>query len=271
MSLFFISQVALNKTIYNAEIDLPAVELDNPFILNRGSVAFSVEKTRNTRILTDWVYDATDKRILMLLSNPERHIPDQLVQYSLNSDAHRVLYEFDKDVLVHRIERRNSTNYYILSSKPITQDRSARTLPRQVDGVGYEYDAAAEGSEIKIWHYSTSSGILTELIGENNARPPQLGIHYHVGFENPRYIDEFEGIVANYRGPFKWRGSHLYYRYATDSEFGVARVNASGTTAEMIDQAKGDYWNHLNFAFDIKFRWHDLLRVCRRRRHTPLP
>ena len=44
--LFFISQVALNKVIYNAEIDLPAVELDNPFILNRGSVAFSVEKTR---------------------------------------------------------------------------------------------------------------------------------------------------------------------------------------------------------------------------------
>ena len=122
---FLINQLALNKVVYNAEIDLPAVELDDPFILNRGSVAFSVERTRNTRILTDWVYDATNERILMLLSNPERHIADLLVQYQLNSDAYRVLHEFDKDLVTHRIERRNSTNYYILTSKPITQDRSA--------------------------------------------------------------------------------------------------------------------------------------------------
>ena len=78
---FLINQLALNKIVYNAEIDLPAVELDDPFILNRGSVAFSVERTRNTRILTDWVYDATNERILMLLSNPERHISDLLIQY----------------------------------------------------------------------------------------------------------------------------------------------------------------------------------------------
>ena len=248
---FFISQVALNKVIYNAEINLPAIELDEPFILNRGSVAFSVERTRNTRILTDWVYDATNDRILMLLSNPEAHIADLLVQYDLNSDAYRVLYAFDKDVVVHQIERRNGTNYYILSSKPIPQDRSAQRLPRTIDSTGYAYDSAATGSEIKIWHYSTSSGTLTEHVAENNTRPPQLGIHYWVGFENEHYIDEFEGSVPHYRGVFKWQGSHLYYRYATDSEFGVARVNTGGTTEEMIDQAVSGYHDHLNFAFDI--------------------
>ena len=96
---FLINQLALNKVVYNVEIDVPAVELDDPFILNRGSVAFSVERTRNTRILTDWVYDATNERILILLSNPEAHIADLLVQYNLNSDAYRVLYEFDKDLV----------------------------------------------------------------------------------------------------------------------------------------------------------------------------
>ena len=249
--LFFISQVALNKVIYNAEIDLPAVELDDPFILNRGSVAFSVENTRNTRILTDWVYDATDKRMLMLLSNPEKHIPDQLVQYSLNSDAYRVLLEFDKDVVAHRIERRNSANYYILSSKPITQDRSAQNLPRSIDSTGYGYDAAAEGSEIKIWHYNASTNTLTEHVAEDDSHPPQLGTHYWVGFENKIYINEFEGIVPHYRGPFKWHSNNLYYRYAKDGEFGVARVNTGGTTSEMIKATDLEYWSHLNFAFDV--------------------
>ena len=248
---FLINQLALNKVVYNAEIDLPAVELDDPFILNRGSVALSVENTRTTRLPVDWVYDASNSRILILLSNPEGHLADLLVQYNLNSDSYRVLHEFDKDIVVHRIERRNSTNYYILTSKPIPQDRSAQRLPRQADAVGYAYDSAAAGSVIQIWHYSTSSGTLTEHVAENNTRPPQLGIHYWIGFENAHYIDEFEGIVASYRGTFKWQGSHLYYRYATDSEFGVARVNTSGTTQEMIDQAVSGYHDHLNFAFDV--------------------
>ena len=248
---FLISQLALNKGVYNIELDIPGVSVADPFLLNRGSVALSVENTRTTRLPVDWVYDSSNSRILILLSNPEGHLSDLLVQYDLNSDSYRVLHAFDKDVVVHRIERRNSTNYYIQTAKPIAQDRSAQRLPRAIDSTGYAYDSAAVGSEIKIWHYSTSSGTLTEHVGEDDSRPPQLGIHYWVGFENSLYIDEFEGIVAGYRGAFKWHSNNLYYRYATASEFGVARVNTGGTTEEMIDQAVGGYQNHLNFAFDI--------------------
>ena len=121
-------------------------------------------------------------RILILLSNPEGHVADQLVQYDLNSDSYRVLHKFDKNIVVHRIERRNSTNYYILTSKPISQDRSAQRLPRAIDSTGYAYDSAAAGSEIRIWHYNASSGTLTEHVADDDSRPPQLGIHYWVGF-----------------------------------------------------------------------------------------
>ena len=55
------------------------------FLLNRGSVALSFEKTRTTRLPVDWVPDAPNDRLLMLLSNPEGHISDLLVQYTLNS------------------------------------------------------------------------------------------------------------------------------------------------------------------------------------------
>ena len=153
-------------------------------MLNRGSIAFSVENTRTTRLPVDWAHDSTNDRILELLSNPEGHIADLLVQYNLEDDSYRVLHTFDKGISVHRIERRNATNYYILTSAKIAQDRSARQLPRQNDGTGYVYDSLAEGSEIKIYHYSTSTGNLTEHVAEDDSFPPQLGIHYWVGFEN---------------------------------------------------------------------------------------
>ena len=153
---------------------------------------------------------------------------------------------------MHRIERRNATNYYILTSAKIQQDRSAGgPLPRPNDSTGYASDSVSEGSEIKIYRYSTSSGTLTEHVSADDTLPPQLGIQYHVGFENSLYVDEFEGIRPDYRGAFKWNGSYLYYRYAKDGEFGVARVNTGGTTTKMIGQAVGKSQNHLNFAFDI--------------------
>ena len=248
---FLVNQIALNKKIYNVEIDLPAVTLDNPFILNRGSVPFSVENTRITHLLTDWVHDPSNGRILMLLSNPEAGIADLLVEYHLNSDSYRILHTFDNDTAVHRIERRNVSNYYILTSGKIRQDRSARQLPRTNDGTGYTYDSLAEGSAIKIYHYNTSTGTLTEHVAEDDSFPPQLGIHYHVGFENQHYIDEFEGIRPDYRGPFKWHDNNLYYRYAKDGEFGIARVDASGTTERLVHETKLATWNHLNAAFDV--------------------
>ena len=248
---FLFGQLALTGSVYNTDIQLPDVVLDTPTVFNRGSVPFSVEDTRITRLTTDWVHDATNDRLLMLSSNPEGHVADLLVQYNVENDGFRTLYTFDTNIKAHRIERRNATNYYILTSAPIPQDRSAATFPRVTDKTAYAYDSVAVGSVIRIHRYNTSTNTLTEHVDEDDDRPPQLGIHYHVGFENALYIDEFEGIVADYRGAFKWYSGNLYYRYATDAEFGVARVNTGGTTSEMIDQTTLNYHNHLNFAFDL--------------------
>ena len=92
---------------------------------------------------------------------------------------------------------------------------------------------------------------MTEHVAEDDNFPPQVSIHYYVGFENDLYIDTFEGIRPDYRGAFKWQSGNLYYRYAKDGEFGVARVNTGGTTTKMIGQAVAGYQDHLNFAFDI--------------------
>lgn len=236
---------------YNIEIDLTGKTVDMPYVLNRGNIPRNIQDIANTLIVTDWVYDSTDNRILMLLSNPEQHLDDLIVQYSLSENAYRVLHTFSKSIKAYRIERRDSTNYYILTSPPITQNRSASTTPRPIDRTAYAYDSIAAGSVIRIHHYNASTNTLTEHVPEDDDRPPQLGIQYYVGFENDYQIDEYEGIRPEYRGAFKWYDNNLYYRYATDAEYGVARVNATGTTSEMIDQARGGDWEHLNFAFDV--------------------
>ena len=175
------------------------------------------------------------------------------MQYDVQRIVIGCLHTFDKGTAVHRIERRNATNYYILTSAKIQQDRSAGgPLPRPNDSTGYASDSVSEGSEIKIYHYNSGAQTApTVFVDSDDDYPPQLGIQYPVGFENGLNIDEFEGIRPDYRGAFKWNGSYLYYRYAKDGEFGVARVNTGGTTTKMMGQAVGKYQNHLNFAFDI--------------------
>ena len=236
---------------YNIEIDITGKTLDTAYSLNRGNVAHHVQATRNTVLMTGWVHDDTANRILMLLSNPEQHLQDLIVEYSLTYNTYRTLHTLPKTIKAHRIERRNSTNYYLLTSGNITQDRSDTDLPRQSDKTAYAYDSLAEGSDVQIYTYNTNTGVLTAHVQNTSTYPPQLGIHYHVGFENAIYIDEFEGIVADYRGSFKWQGSYLYYRYAKDGEFGIARVNTSGTVTGLIDQTTLNYHNWLNFAFDL--------------------
>ena len=248
---FLINQLARNKEVYNTEIDIPGVEVAEPFLLNRGSIAFSVEQTRTTRLPVDWVYDSTQNRMLILLSNPEAHIADLLVQYDIASDSYRVLHTFGKDIAVHRIVRRSGTQYYILTSAKITEDRSATELPRQTDRTAYASDSAAAGSTCRIYHFNASTNVLSSFVSETNARPPQVSIHYHVGFENGVYTDAFEGIVPSPYSAFKWHSNALYYRYAKDSEFGVARANTGGTTTKLIGETRLNHQNHLNFAFDI--------------------
>ena len=248
---YLIQQLGINGAIFNSHVMLSEREADMPFILNRGSVPFSVENTRSTRLLTDWVYDSTNDCVLMLLSNPEAHIADVLVQYDVADDFHRITQTFDKDIKTHRITRRNANNYYILTSAPITQDRSAADLPRTVDKTAYAYDSAAQGSDVKIYAYRTNTGVLTAHVEETDTYPPQLGIHYWIGFENTIYIDEFEGVTSDYRGAFPVQSGDLYYRYAKDGEFGIASVDNSGTTTGLISQSTLNYHNHLNFAFDL--------------------
>jgi len=234
---------------YNIEIDLTPTELATPYILNRGSLSHNIETTRTTLLPVDWVYDTTADRILAVLSHPEKHIQSKIVEYSLSQNTYRTLHTLPKGTVAHRIARRDTTNYYVLTSAETLQDLSQS--PRRTDGTAFAYDSRAEDSQCRIYHFRADTQAFTSFVIESHNRPPQVGVQYHIGFENDWYIDEFEGIRPDYRGAFAWVGSYLYYRYAKAREFGVARATSGGVSARRIRETTLNYHNHLNFAFDV--------------------
>ena len=212
-------QLAITKdAVYQVNLDVDTIELNSPYILNLGNTAFSVEKTRITRIPADWVYDPTNQRTLVLLSTTAEHLSDLLVEYNLQRGAYKVLHAFAKDIAVHRIARRDATNYYILASEK---------------GVDTQFGS--------IYHYDTDTETLTESVASDDTHAPIWKQFY--------WHDLARGQEIADKGAFKCVADDLYYRFrATDfSKVGVAELDTAGTTTEMIsdDGARG------SFAFDV--------------------
>ena len=109
------------------------------------------------------------------------------------------------------------------------------------------YDSGSERSKVKILEYSRVDDWLETFIEAYDTYRPQLGIHYHFGFPTKDYA--WQGIVPSRQSAFLVRSGELYYRYATATEFGVARSDTAGATEAVLTADKDAYDNHLNFAF----------------------
>lgn len=170
---YLANQLALQAGLYQVIFDVDTIELENPYILNRGSVSYATEKTRITRLPVDWVYDETDDRLLILLSHPDDHIADWLVQHDRAQDRNRVIYEFDNDIRVHRIARLDSTTYYILTT------------------------AYSDSDNESIYEYETDTLTLTERVTPSNSYPPLLsefkvvGDHLYYGY----FVSDTVGVA----------------------------------------------------------------------------
>ena len=225
--------------------DLPEVE---PHISVCGNIQFNTEPGRITRLPVDWILDETARRLYVLLSNPAPHIRDQLVEYRIETDSYHVLREFDASEAVYRIASSDYDTFYILCGASTDIDKSD---PNAEDTQAFTrgFDSSEPTSKIKVLEYARADDWLETFIDTDDENRPQLGVHYHFGFPNRDYA--WQGIVPSRQSAFLVQGSSLYYRYATDTEFGVARANPDGTTESLVSAEKDDYDNHLNFAFSL--------------------
>ena len=243
---------AAQHIFHNVHWDIPPQNAPTPFWQNRGSIARHTENTRATRIPVDWVHDPSGNRILILMSDPVFDTPSQIVQFDIETGRYKTAYRCPEGITAHRIARAGPNDYYILACSPVHPMSSSGDAQ-------LAYDSIAHHSDIQIWRFNENQKRMTTHVRSNSAHRPQLGVHYWVGFGNAQNVFETEGIRPEYRGAFQWRAGHLYYRYATKNEFGIARVNPSGRTQSLIKMthavgpsfASYDTPTHLNFAFDI--------------------
>ena len=233
-----INQIATNQQIYNTDIALPEISTETPTFFNHGSIAFEVENTRITRIPVDWTDDPDRERFLILLANPERHINDLIVQYDLKRDTHKILHTLPAEVKAHRIARKDTNTYAILTSKGIERDGSRSPLSNPSKADSYAHDAEWDAANVRILLYQPNQSTpFRTLVDKTDTPKPQLSVQYYVGFENKWTVFYHEGLRSEYRGPFEWKGNYLYYR----SVNGVGRVDTTGTTTALVSNGESAF------------------------------
>lgn len=248
---FVIDTLAEAAKLYNASVNVELPELDNRFITSHGSIAFNVERSRVTRIPVDWVHDPNTNRRYILLSNREAHVSDMLVCYDIDDDQYRVLHEFETGIFVHRLASSDFDTFYFEVTEGGSFDSSAVPRPTMTETFVANYDST-QTNKTKILRYVVSTDTTTDgFVSATDARSPQAALHYFTGFANKHLLHEFEAIVTDNRSPFQIFADNLHYRYATDSAFGVARVDTSGRTTALFSETPDDFYNSENFAFNI--------------------
>ena len=250
---YLIKQISEASGFFNAKVEInvasPAAE---KHISSRGNVAFNIEKTKCTRTVVDWLHDHTGDIFYMLLSHPSGYIQDLLVSYIPASDSYKTLKTFDAGIQVAQLASDDFNTFYVLVTKASDFDRiESPDPPNHNEAVFDNLDSSRETEATRILKYVLSTDRQTTFVDGDDDYPAQIGLHYMAGFENPRHIRWREGIFAEARSTFRIYNNQLYYRYAKWNEFGVARATAGGSTTTLLSARRDDYFNMLNFDFDI--------------------
>ena len=198
---------------------------------------FESDETRATRTPVDWIDDSSNALVYVLLSNPEAHVRDRLVAYNRALDTFEVIHTFDTGVYVHRLATTDFNTFYFRVIEGGAIDGSRVPKPTQGETFARNYDSA-QSDNTKIYRWVRSTGVLTDnFVDSAKAEKPQGGVHYFVGFANKHQLNEFEGIVpGESQSVLNFMSNELYYRYASDTAFGVARVDTAGTTTALFTE-----------------------------------
>ena len=250
----FINILAESQGFYNPKINIQnATPAAHKHFQSHGNVAFQTSQTKTVHSVVDWLQDKTQNRFYFLMSHPSAYIRDRLDVYDPSMDKTETLKDLDFGVRACQLTTADFNNFYIIATDGLQQDPVDVETPRNWDDSYFDaLDSSRETEQTRILKYVKNNDTVTTFVAGNNTYPVQIGIHYMAGFENERHIRMCEGIVSEARSQFKVQGSYLYYRYAKWNDFGVARVNLSnGTTERLIQVNRDEFYNTLNFDFDL--------------------
>lgn len=229
-----ITDILNHAGITDSEISIPEQDVDSHFSSNGrinydllGNIGSSNPITWGGYV-TDFLYDS-DNRKWYFLYNRHRHNPNglsQVIAYDAATRTYTQLHKFAAAVEVWKFEKHGG-NFYILASS------------------GGNYDAAEMSSENQIIQLDIS-GTPTEtvFVPHTNARQPQLA-HYYAGAGSVHMLPDSRRKII-------YHGNELFYAYASNQNFGVAKATAADTTEVVVSINQDSFNNHGGIVFDIK-------------------
>ena len=217
-------------------------------IRGNGNLSYETEKGRILKYPVDWVVDTDNLKLYYLLSHPANFIADELICRDLKTQSSQVLYRFDPEVATLKLATSDFDTFAIMLTDATDFDWSAETPLKIYRSVKEGYDASVS-AKTQIVTYQHSQETYNTIVGKTTDYRPLSALHYWVGVSGADF--GWCGISEGDRGAFGYQDDDLLYRWAKDGNFGVAQVASDGTVSALFTETKDDYFNHLNFAFDI--------------------
>ena len=226
-----IADILNHAGIAKSDISIPAQDVDAHFSSNGrvnydliGNIGSSNPVTWNGYV-TDFLYDSGNDKWYFLY-NRHRGNPNgisQIIVYDVATRTYSQLHKFASATEVWKFVK-DGNNLYILGT------------------TGGNYDAKEVSSENQIIQLDITGPTETVFVAHTNALVPQLAHYYHG-------IGIF--MMPDSRRKIIYHGNSLYYSYADNLQFGVAKATAANTTETVITINQDRHSNHAGISFII--------------------
>ena len=213
-----------------------------------GNLSYATEAGRIEKYPVDWVVDTENSKLYYLLSHPADFISDELVCRDLKTQTSQVLYRFDPGVAALKLATSDFDTFAVMLTDATDFDFSAETTADIYRSLKEGHDASIS-AKTQIATYQLSGNTYQTLVEKTADYRPLSALHYWTGVSGQDF--GWCGISEGDRGAFGYQDDDLLYRWAKDANFGVAQVASDGTVSARFTETKDDYFNYLNFAFDI--------------------
>ena len=211
-----------------------------------GRVGFNIEPTAIIRYAKDMIANSATNKLYVLSGSPYIGAADYLYEYDRNRDTWRIVIYFSPSDEVWQIATEDYNIFYAMAT---SKRADINVLPNAT----YDSSEATSGnpSKVKILKATIDEQKVESFISNTSTYPPQLATFYSVGFPRENASSSRYGKLPDNRSGFEVKGGRLYYRYATATTFGIARVTSSGSPRQFMTPmlAPDNYGNATSFAF----------------------
>lgn len=259
--------VGLDRTIRNIlekyEIEnppsaqLPLMQSPTPHWSHISRPAYEIESKDGTNrvpfgwngYITDMVVQASTGDIFALYTHRGHTIQPHLLKYDASADTWSSIYQASAHAEWWQLATADFNEFFILQTTATYQNR----LP-----TAGSYNPSEGSAQTSILKRNVSAGSLAVFANSGNLRP-QAAVHYWYGFikgtgrprsNNPRF-----GFLPDSRTGFEVANNHVWYRFASSAQFGLAKIPTSAgsnqTGTAEIEIPRDAFANEASFDFTI--------------------